>query len=101
MPDRVKVATLDQIPADTGRFVEVNGREIALFRIGGNVYATTNICPHQGGPLAEGLVEGTTVVCPWHSWVFDVTTGRSPLMPQLRIDTFPVTIEGNDVFVDI
>lgn len=101
MVEFVKVAKVADIPADTGKFVEVGGKEIALFRVGDKVYATTNVCPHQGGPLAEGTMDGTAIVCPWHSWVFDVTTGVSPVMPQVRIETYPVKVEGDDVYVQV
>ena len=96
----VKVATLGELAPGSCRMVEVNGKEVALFNVDGKVYATSNICPHQGGPLAEGMVEGTTVICPWHAWAFDVRSGTSPVNPRAKVDTYPVKLEGGDVYVD-
>lgn len=101
MPKKVKVATVGEIPDDTGKLVEVDGHEIALFKAGGKVCATTNVCPHQGGPLSEGMIDGTNVICPWHAWVFDCTTGKNPLNPSIAITTYPVEVVGADVFVEI
>lgn len=96
----VKVGTLDDWAPGTVRMVEVNGKEIAVYNVGGKIHATTNICPHQGGPLAEGMLEGTTIVCPWHAWTFDVRTGTSPVNPRAKIQTYPVKVEGKDIYVD-
>ena len=55
--------------------VAVGERELALFNVGGKFYATDNVCPHRGGPLGEGTLDGNVVTCPWHGWRFDVCTG--------------------------
>ena len=89
-----KVATLAELAPGTARMVEVNGKEVALFNVDGKVYATTNICPHQGGPMAEGMIEGTTVVCPWHAWSFDICTGVSPVNPRAKLEKYSVKVEG-------
>lgn len=81
--------------------LEVNGRELALYNVDGTFYCTSNICPHQGAPLHEGMVEGKNIVCPWHAWVFDVSSGQSPVNPRAKIPCVPVKVEGNDVFVNI
>ena len=95
-----KVAQVDEVAPGTAKMVEVNGKELALYNVDGRIYATTNICPHQGGPLAEGMLEGTTVVCPWHAWAFDVCSGTSPVNPRARIETYPVKVEGRDIYVN-
>jgi nitrite reductase/ring-hydroxylating ferredoxin subunit len=99
MSEFVKVAATSEIAPGTARMVEVNGKEIAVYNCDGKFYATTNICPHQGGPLAEGMLEGTNIVCPWHAWYFDVCTGASPVNPRAKIETYPVKVEGPDVYV--
>ena len=55
--------------------MEVNGIWIALFNVDGTFYAMDNSCPHAGGPLGEGKVNGGIVECPWHGWRFDIRTG--------------------------
>jgi NAD(P)H-dependent nitrite reductase small subunit len=101
MTDFVKVAQVADVPPGQGKLVLVNDREIALFNLGGRIFAIDNICPHRGGPLAEGVLEGNTVICPWHGWRFDVTTGQNPIIPPARVDTFEVKVEGDDIFVKV
>ena len=54
------------------------GRVIALFNVDGTFYALDGVCPHQGGPLGQGTLEGCIVTCPWHGWQFDVTQRPAP-----------------------
>ena len=75
--------------------------EIALFNIDGRFYALDNACPHRGGPLGEGDLQGQTLTCPWHRWQFNAVTGESLVNPAAKLRMFPVTVEGNDVFVEI
>jgi len=98
---KVKVATTAQIPDDHGLRVVAGDREIALFRVDGRIYAISNVCRHLGGPLADGWLEGRKVACPWHNWTYDVTTGACTLAPNASLTTFPVTVDGDDVFVEV
>jgi len=95
----VPVASTDELPPGGRKTVAVAGREIAIFNIAGAFYAIENTCPHQGGPLGEGWLEGTIVSCPWHAWCFDVRTGTMTLGEFSRIETFEVQIEGSVVSV--
>lgn len=101
MPTPVRVCPLTELKEEEGRQVAADGREIAVFRVGDRVYAFDNTCPHQGGPLSEGMIDGTQVICPWHAWVFDMASGQCPVAPQMKIDTFPTRVENGDVFVDV
>ncbi len=101
MPTFVKVASIDEVAEGTGRAVLANGRRVALFNVAGNFYAIDGICPHQGGPLGEGYLEGTVVSCPWHFWQFDVVKGHAPDFPEAEIQTFRVKVEGRDVLVEV
>ena len=76
MPEFIKAATTDEIPAGQAKLVEVDGKEIALFNIDSSFHAIDNMCTHVGGPLSEGELSGCEVTCPWHGAVFDVTTGQ-------------------------
>ncbi|HLG18244.1 MAG TPA: nitrite reductase small subunit NirD [Bdellovibrionota bacterium] len=96
-----KCAKLKELSAESGSFVTMGGKDIALFHIGGKVYACSNTCAHQGGPLAEGSLKGTVVSCPWHNWQYDVTTGKCLVNPSIQIPTFKTKVEGDDVYVDI
>jgi len=109
---RYRVATVDEIPAGQRKIVEVAGRSIGVFNIGGEFFALRNRCPHQGGPLCLGPLGGFVVSsgpgeytysrqgeilrCPWHGWEFDIRTGQSWFDPQgVRVRRYTVTVEGD------
>ena len=71
MPEFKKVAKTEDIPAGQASMVEVDGKEIALFNVGGSFHAIDNTCTHVGGPLCEGEIAGNEVTCPWHGAMFD------------------------------
>ena len=99
MADFVKVATLSELPPGTAKAVEVGGSAVALYNVGGTVYATTNTCPHRGGPLGEGDLNQSVITCPWHGFQYDVTTGKCQTNPALSLGCHPVRVEGQDVLV--
>jgi nitrite reductase/ring-hydroxylating ferredoxin subunit len=99
VPDFFTVATVEEIPPGTGRVVEVQGVWIALFNVDGSFYAVDNTCPHAGGPLGEGQLDGCVVQCPWHGWRFNVHTGQRPENPDITVACCIVRIEGNQVQV--
>jgi len=90
----IPVASKEAIPIGSALAVEVGAREVALFHLPDGVYATSNVCPHQGGPLSEGQIDGEIVVCPWHQWRFDIKTGCAVGRSKLKIDTYPVLEEA-------
>ena len=98
---RVKVAEVGDLPVGQGRVIEAEGRTLALFNVDGSFYAIDNTCPHRGGPLGEGDVEGRIVICPWHAWRWDVTTGANANNPAVRIRCYPVAVEDGAVFVHL
>ncbi len=99
MPHFVKLATLDDLPPGGAKEVEHDGRIYALFNVDGIISAIDGICPHQGGPLADGPLHGTLVACPWHGWEFDVRTGKTTINDRLKHPVFEVKVEGADVLV--
>lgn len=101
MSDFVKVATTRDIPPGEMTIVDLEGQEIVVANLGqGEFVAFQNECPHRGGPLGEGLLDGTAVECPFHAGRFDVRTGEvlSP-PPSAAIQTYRVLVEGEDVKV--
>jgi nitrite reductase/ring-hydroxylating ferredoxin subunit len=99
-PKFVRAAAAADIPPGRAKAVIVGGREIALFNVEGRFYAIDGTCPHQGGPLAEGWIDGHVVTCPWHAWCFDVRTGKMTLVGDFcEVDTFDVQVVGPDVQV--
>lgn len=101
MADFVKVANVTDVPDGAARAVEVNGRRLALFNAGGRFYAIDNACKHRGGPLAEGDVYGTRVVCPWHGWEYDFSTGCSVDDSSMKLACFAVKVEDGAIFVQV
>jgi nitrite reductase (NADH) small subunit len=97
--DKTKVAQVADLGDGQAKVVELAGRSIALFNVGGRFYAIDNLCPHRGGPLGEGDMDGPIVVCPWHGWRWDVTTGANANNPAVRVSCYPVTVEQGAVFV--
>ena len=99
----VKVGTkADLEDLEGGKLVGAGGQKIAIFDLGGNLHAIENTCPPRGGPLAEGMMAGEEVICPWHGSRFNVKTGAVMTPPaQQGVKSFPVRIAGDDVEVEI
>ena len=97
-----KVIPLTSLPADDVAATQVEGREIAFYRVDDAVYATDNICTHGHARLCDGFLDGHEIECPLHQGKFDVRTGKAmcePLTTDIR--TFPVKVEGGDVYVKL
>jgi len=101
MANTVKAAKHGELKDGEAKAVEVDGTRIALFYVGGQYYALADACPHRGGPLSEGFVEGQHVRCPWHKWEFDLATGACLTDPQVQQPRYAVRIEGEDVVVEL
>ena len=95
-----KVATLAEVPPGSVTEVMVDGNPVAVCNAGGRVHALGGTCPHQGGPLGQGALNGELVTCPWHAWDFHCATGENNFDPTVRVETYPVKIEGDDILVD-
>ena len=98
---RVRVAAEGEVPVGEGGVVEAPGRALALFNLDGTYHCLDNLCPHRGGPLGEGDLDGRLVSCPWHAWRWDVTTGENANNPAVRVPCFPVSVEGGGIFVEL
>ena len=105
MTDRrwVRIATPDQIPLREGRVAIVAGREIAFFNLGDRFLAIDNRCPHKGGPLADGIVSGESVVCPLHGWRISLVSGQvdRPGGTAACVERYPVQVADGLVLVSL
>src|SRR5438093_1446062 len=103
MADFVRVASTGDLKPGEAMVVEVSGRSIALFNVNGEFFALDNICSHRGGPLGEGFVDqnNCTVQCPWHGWVYSLSTGGSSINPMAKVEKFEVKVEGDDVTLSL
>lgn len=96
----VQVATIDECPPGTVKNVTVNNVDIALCNHEGDFYALNNRCPHRGGQLGDGHLQGADLICPLHGWDFDVRTGISRYNTLDRVVTYPVTVLEGKVFLN-
>ena len=91
----------DEVPPGSIREFQINGHTIALSNVNGQFHAIDNTCLHRGGPLGQGVLEGTTVTCPWHGWEYDVTTGKVTQNQSVGVACYKVKVEGDDIFVEV
>lgn len=99
----VRVTSCDSIPLREGRLVTLAGRDIAIFNLGDRFMATDNRCPHDGGPLCDGIVAGDSVVCPLHAWKFKLETGavERPASKGDCLATYPTRVEDGIVLLGL
>ncbi|WP_043363806.1 Rieske (2Fe-2S) protein [Belnapia sp. F-4-1] len=114
---RIVVAPVGEIPAGGQKLVEAEGKRIVVFNLGGEFYALSDRCPHQGGSLCAGLVSGHVdspepgvyryarrgemVRCPWHYWEFDIRTGKSWFDPKrVQVRQFPAQVTSGAALVE-
>ncbi|MFA7512978.1 MAG: Rieske 2Fe-2S domain-containing protein [Mycolicibacterium vanbaalenii] len=87
----VDVGSVDEIPVGEGRTFAVEGTQVAVFRLrDGSLRAVDAVCPHRGGPLADGLADDCVVVCPLHGHTFDMSTGSEVTGADLSVRSYPV-----------
>lgn len=98
----VQVGSLDDLrPGEVLEFRQDN-REVVVCNVNGELFAVDNRCPHRGGPLAMGALHGTLLVCPWHGWEFDCTTGVCAFDPDLSLRSYPVhLLEDRSIAVEL
>lgn len=111
-----KIADTEELSDDSRVIMEIDGREIAVFRVGDEYHAVANYCVHQAGPLCEGELAGQTsrsetewsydedrrkVVCPWHGWMFDVATGKNVQDERYTVPTYDVDVRDDEIFVQL
>lgn len=101
-PDWIPITKIENVPPREGRSVKVGETEIAIFNLNGRFLTIENECPHKGGPLCDGIVSGTTVVCPLHGRRFDLETGMVVRASEPScVATFPTRVEEGVIFVNL
>ena len=93
------VAAVDAIPVKEGRKVQFQDYSVALFNLGGEFRAVDSLCPHRGGPLADGIVAGNAVFCPLHNWKINLDNGCALSGGTGQIKTFPVKVMAGKIYV--
>lgn len=96
------VAKRDEIPVGSTKRVSVGGTSLLICNVDGDFYAIEDVCTHDGGPLDQGDLEGTRIMCPRHGALFDVTTGAALTLPAvIPLETYAVTADGEQLLVDL
>lgn len=99
MSDWISIAKKQECPPGTSLELMADETIVALYNVDGDFFALDGICPHNGGPLGKGTLDGCIVTCPWHGWQFDVKNGQCQLTATIQQPGFEVRIEGDDVMI--
>jgi nitrite reductase (NADH) small subunit len=99
MSEYTTVARVGTINEGRGQAFEVNGKLVAVFNDGGEYFAITDLCPHMGASLADGALDDGIVACPWHAWRFSIRDGTWCDNRRIKIDSYAVRIEGDQIQV--
>lgn len=97
----VKVGSLAELPPGSVMEAAVGDNTYAICNVGGELHAYDGVCPHAGGPLGEGILDGDRLICPWHAWEYDCRTGVNDYDENVKLAKFPVKSEGDDVLIDV
>ncbi len=90
---QITVCRVEDLPQGTSKTIDLSdGRELALYNVHGEFYATDNFCPHKGAPLTAGRLCEHVIECDWHGWEFDVRTGECLTLPE-QLETYEVVVE--------
>jgi 3-phenylpropionate/trans-cinnamate dioxygenase ferredoxin component len=102
MAKSVKVGSPNDLKPGECKTVSANGTEVALYNVGGTYYATSNTCPHRGGPMGEGSLDGDVITCPWHGFQYKLPQGNCVAPnPALKVDAYKVSVQGGELFVEL
>ncbi|MEP4545404.1 MAG: non-heme iron oxygenase ferredoxin subunit [Saccharospirillum sp.] len=100
--NRVRVCSTEDVMPGEGHYVEVDELELAVFNVADKYFVTDNQCTHGPGSLSEGFLDGTVIECDFHGGAFDVCTGEVVAAPcMVPLKTYTVTLEGNDIMIDV
>ena len=99
----IRIATCDSIPPREGRAALIGGKQIAIFNLGDRFLAVDNQCPHQSGPLCDGIVAGDAVVCPLHAWKVNLETGAvaRPADQRSCVRTYETRVDDGVVSISV
>jgi nitrite reductase (NADH) small subunit len=101
VPNFTKLTNQSELPPiDEAKEFPCGNKTICVANINGEFSALDNVCLHRGGPLGQGMIEGSKVVCPWHGWEWDVKTGQAVQDPSMKVAVYPLKIENGDVMVE-
>ena len=97
----VKVCPLDQLPPGSVTEVMLGDRAYAVMNVSGDIVCFNGTCPHAGGPLGQGTLQGEMLVCPWHGWEFNGKTGVNDSDEDVVLEPFPVKVESGEILIEV
>jgi len=98
----VRIASQGELPPkNEAREFPCGDKTICVANVNGTITALDNVCLHRGGPLGQGVIEKGKVICPWHGWAWDPTTGQAAHNPGAKVAVYPLMVEDGEVLVDI
>ena len=97
----VSVGPLKLVPPGSAIQADIAGNAVAVCNVEGTLHAMGGICPHSGGPLGHGALDGPILTCPFHAWEFDCRTGASLADVDFHVATYPVKVERGEILVDL
>ncbi len=97
-----RVCALAELPSNSVLEAVVRNEAYAICNVNGEITVLYGVCPHAGGPLGQGQIGSSgRLICPYHMWEFDCATGKSAFVSSMRVPTYPVKVEGEEVFADL
>ncbi len=97
----VKVGLATSLPPGSVTELDNGSATYAVGNLDGKLFCVDGTCPHAGGPLGQGTLNGNLLVCPWHGWEFDCRTGVNDFDEDVQLQTFPVVVQDDQIFVDV
>ena len=97
----IKASSVNDLPPGSVTEVQSGDFTYAVCNVDGKVYCLDGTCPHAGGPLGQGNLNGNYLVCPWHGWEYDCRTGLNDSDEDVKVDTYPVQIQNGDILIDV
>ena len=101
MAEFTKVCVLTEIPLNEPLIIEIDGEPVALCRVGEQVYALEDVCPHQGASFEGGEIDDGILICPLHGWRAEVCSGQSLEAPSLKIAMYQTKVDNGEVYVKL
>jgi len=102
MSEFVRIGSKSDLPpSGEAREIAFGEKTLCVANENGVISAMDNVCPHRGGPLGQGMLEGGKLICPWHAWAFDIKTGAAEHSPQTKVTMYEIRIDGDDVLAKI
>lgn len=101
MSEFVRVASINEVPPGSRKLIDFDYVTVALINVDGSFYCIEDVCSHDGGPVAEGMIEGYAISCPRHGANFDIRDGSALSLPAVQpIPTYEVKVEDNQIFIE-